>query len=229
MLSRKFNPSASSARLSQSTSYEIGLPQISSISLTRSGSVVSCNSLILRLSFSPISVSPYRVVTRSSLSGLAYPNFANPGGEVFPLIIGRPVVRPKLHLTSFSQTIVIAVVFTKRQQITRHFHFIPGSFSNVGKTEMSGVGNDHCRFKWSVHDIAGLQKIATIIRRKLYAELILGGIHLGVSRQPQRFRHRLIQLAQFSDDVGKIHCEDLFLRGPLKVLRQSRDERTERG
>ena len=50
----KLRPSRSSLRLSQSTSYGIGAPHISSISLTRSGSVVSCSSLILRRSFRPI-------------------------------------------------------------------------------------------------------------------------------------------------------------------------------
>src|SRR5262245_47609096 len=54
MLSMKFNASASSARLSQSTSYGIVDPQISSISFTRAGKLTSWSSFILRLSFSPI-------------------------------------------------------------------------------------------------------------------------------------------------------------------------------
>src|SRR3954447_8168418 len=54
MLSMKLSASASSARLSQSTSYGIGAPQISSISFTRPGNVTSCSSLILRRSFSPM-------------------------------------------------------------------------------------------------------------------------------------------------------------------------------
>src|ERR1039457_415032 len=54
MLSMKFRPSRSSLKLSQSTSYGIGAPQISSISFTRPGRTSSCNSLILRLSARPM-------------------------------------------------------------------------------------------------------------------------------------------------------------------------------
>src|SRR2546423_622998 len=57
----KLSASMSSLRLSQSTSYGMGAPQISAISFTRSGNVVSCSSLIFRRSLSPTSASLVKV------------------------------------------------------------------------------------------------------------------------------------------------------------------------
>src|SRR5437773_5737565 len=158
MLSRKFNPSASSARLSQSTSYEMGWPQISSISLTRSGSVVSCSSLILRRSFNPIgsllgsefklqlAILVRSLRLNSKHSPLFNPHLFDPGSQVRPGFIGRAIVRPEFDRAIRSQAIVIAVVLTERQKFRRQLHLLPTSLGHFTQTQMARVRRDDCGF-----------------------------------------------------------------------------------
>ena len=137
------------------------------------------------------------------LLGFADPYVADPRSEIWPTFFGGSA-GPVPHCAAF-ETVVIAVVLTKRQPRAWHPD-LPSLASRANEVGIRHGRNHNVGFHGRKSDVTGLQLEASVVQGKADPQLCFGRIDLSFGRKPYWLRNRFVSRPKFRDRLADVHA-----------------------